>query len=110
MGAMHLAALGPEGFAEVAAVSVARAHALAEMLDRLPGVARGTPEPFFNEFVLRLPRPAAEVRAGLGERGWHAAAPVPSEYGANLALFAATERHDEDDLAGLAAALKEVLA
>ncbi|ADR37094.1 glycine dehydrogenase (decarboxylating) alpha subunit [Oceanithermus profundus DSM 14977] len=110
MGAMHLAALGPEGFAEVAAASVARAHALAEMLARLPGVERVTPEPFFNEFALRLPRPAPEVRAGLAERGWHAAAPVPAEYGANLALFAATERHEEDDLAGLAAALKEVFA
>ncbi|WP_457636956.1 aminomethyl-transferring glycine dehydrogenase subunit GcvPA [Oceanithermus sp.] len=110
MGAMHLAALGPEGLADVAAASVARAHALAEKLAELPGVERMTPEPFFNEFVLRLSRPAAEVRASLAERGWHAAAPVPAEYGENLALFAATERHSEEDLAGLAAAMKEVLS
>ncbi len=110
MGAMHLASLGPEGLAEVAAASVARAHDLAARLTALPGVELATPEPFFNEFVLRLPRPAAEVRAKLATRGWHAAAPLPTEYGDNLALFAATERHGEEDLAGLAAALGEVLS
>lgn len=110
MGAMHLAALGPAGLAEVATASVARAHELAAELTRLPGVERVTPEPFFNEFVLRLPRPAAEVRAELAARGWHAAAPVPSEYGEDLALFAATERHSQEDLAGLVSALEEVLA
>ena len=110
MGAMHLATLGPEGLAEVAAASVARAHDLAARLAALPGVELATPEPFFNEFTLRLPRPAAEVRSELAARGWHAAAPVPAEYGDNLALFAATERHGEEDLAGLAAALGEVLS
>ncbi len=110
MGAMHLATLGPDGFAEVAKASVARAHALAAELIRLPGVELVTPEPFFNEFALRLPRPVQSVRALLAERGLHAAAPVSQEYGENIALFAATERHGDSDLHELVQAMGEVLS
>jgi len=46
----------------------------------------------------------------LAARGFHAATPVPKEYGENLALFAATELHREEDLLALQAAMREVLA
>ncbi len=110
MGAMHLAALGPRGLAELAAATVARSHELAGRLTAIFGVELATPEPFFAEFAVRLPLPAKRVRSALAARGWHAATPVPAEYGENLALFAATERHSEADLAGLATALEEVLS
>ncbi|WP_027893160.1 aminomethyl-transferring glycine dehydrogenase subunit GcvPA [Calidithermus chliarophilus] len=123
MGAVYLAALGPQGLREVAVRSVATAHALAERLAAIPGVKMVTPAPFFNEFVLELPKPAEEVRRALAERGIHAASPVPAEYGpkahgparpegnlTHLALFACTEQHTEADLERLEAALREVLA
>ncbi len=110
MGAVYLAALGPQGLREVAVRAVANAHTLAERLEAIPGVERVTEPPFFNEFVLRLPLEARWVRARLAERGIHAAVPVPEEYGENLALFAATEVHDAADLERLEAALREVLA
>ena len=110
MGAMYLASLGPAGLAEVATTAVVRAHELAAALAEIDGVELATPQPFFNEFALRLPRPADEVRAALAARGWHAAAPVPAEYGENLALFAATERHGGADIDGLRQALAEVLS
>ncbi|TBH21416.1 aminomethyl-transferring glycine dehydrogenase subunit GcvPA [Thermus thermamylovorans] len=110
MGAMYLAALGPEGLKEVALQGVAMAHRLRELLLEIPGVEPFTPKPFFNEFALRLPKPPVEVRRALAQRGLHAATPVPREYGENLALFAATELHTEEDLLRLRDALKEVLA
>ncbi|WP_243030141.1 aminomethyl-transferring glycine dehydrogenase subunit GcvPA [Thermus altitudinis] len=110
MGAMYLAALGPEGLKEVALKGVAMAHRLWELLLEIPGVAPFTPKPFFNEFVLRLPRDPQAVRKALAARGFHAATPVPREYGENLALFAATELHREEDLMALAEAMREVLA
>lgn len=110
MGAMYLAALGPEGLKEVALKGVAMAHRLHALLLEIPGVLPFTPKPFFNEFALRLPKPVGAVRRALLERGFHAATPVPEEYGANLALFAATELHEEADLLALRQALAEVLA
>ncbi|MCL6526864.1 MAG: aminomethyl-transferring glycine dehydrogenase subunit GcvPA [Thermaceae bacterium] len=110
MGAVYLGALGPQGFREVATRSVLNAHDLAQRLRAIPGVRQLTPEPYFCEFVLELPQPPAEVRSRLAERGLHAAVPLPEEYGQNLALFAATEVHTEEDLAALEAALREVLA
>jgi len=110
MGAMYLAALGPEGLKEVALSGVAMAHRLWELLLEIPGVEPFTPEPFFNEFVLRLPKEPQTVREALAARGFHAATPVPKEYGENLALFAATELHREEDLLALQAAMREVLA
>ncbi len=110
MGAIYLAGLGPEGLKEVAMKGVAMAHRLRDLLLELPGVEAHTPEPFFNEFVLRLPRSPLEVRKALAQRGLHAAVPVPEEYGEALALFAATELHEEEDLLALREALREVLA
>ncbi|WP_114312101.1 aminomethyl-transferring glycine dehydrogenase subunit GcvPA [Thermus caldifontis] len=110
MGAMYLAALGPEGLKEVALKGVAMAHRLWELLLEIPGVEPFTPKPFFNEFVLRLPWDPQAVRKALAARGFHAATPVPREYGENLALFAATELHREEDLMALQEAMREVLA
>jgi len=110
MGAMYLAALGPEGLREVALKGVALAQRLHGLLLEIPGVEPFTPRPFFNEFALRLPKPPVAVREALAQRGFHAATPVPEEYGENLALFATTELHEEEDLLAFKAALAEVLA
>ncbi len=109
MGAMYLAALGPLGLKEVALKGVAMAHRLRALLLTIPGVEAFTPEPFFQEFALRLPKDPLEVRHALAKRGFHGATPVPKEYGENLALFAATELHEEEDLLAFREALKEVL-
>ncbi|BDG23354.1 aminomethyl-transferring glycine dehydrogenase subunit GcvPA [Thermus thermophilus] len=110
MGAMYLAALGPEGLREVALKSVEMAHKLHALLLEVPRVRPFTPKPFFNEFALALPKDPEAVRRALAERGFHGATPVPREYGENLALFAATELHEEEDLLAFREALREVLA
>jgi glycine dehydrogenase subunit 1 len=107
MGAVYLAGLGPEGLRAVATRCVANAHTLAGLLEGM--VELVTPRPFFCEFVVRLPKPAQQVRNQLAALGIQACVPVPEEYGSNLGLFACTEVHTADDLQGLADALRSVL-
>ena len=65
--------------------------------------------PFFKEFPLRLPKPAAAVRDALVDRGFLAGVPLPDAEGHAL-LVAVTERRTREEIDGLAMALKEVLA
>ncbi len=68
---------------------------------------------FFNEFTLRLARPAAEVVERLAERGVLAGVPVsrllPGAGFDDYLLVASTEINTDDDRAALVAGLKEVL-
>src|SRR5208283_1754930 len=57
---VHLALLGEAGLVRLARLNHAAAVALAERLERLPGVSLLN-RAFFNEFALRLPRPAAPI-------------------------------------------------
>ena len=61
--AIYLASVGPEGLKEVANLCYQKAHYAADRLAAIPGCAVnnfGT-TPFFREFVLRTPVPAADV-------------------------------------------------
>ncbi|MGZ8565823.1 MAG: hypothetical protein ACXWXS_02080, partial [Actinomycetota bacterium] len=69
---------------------------------RFPG------SPFFKEFALRLPRPAAQVRDALVERGFLAGVPLPAPEDHTL-LVAVTEQRTREQIEGLVLALKEVL-
>src|ERR1700754_4570011 len=57
---IHLTLLGEEGLTRLARLNHARASALADRLVALKGVDLVTPS-FFNEFTLRLPKPAGAV-------------------------------------------------
>jgi len=58
---VYLATMGRTGIAEVARQSMAKAHYLAHGIADIPGFATETESPFFKEFVVRTPVPAAEV-------------------------------------------------
>lgn len=53
---VHLCLLGKEGLREMAAQNVAKAQFAMSVLERVPGVKRAFSAPFFNEFVVELPR------------------------------------------------------
>ena len=111
---VHLSLLGEAGFARLARLNHARAAMLADRLDAIPG-AEVLNESFFNEFTLRLDRPAAPVVDALAGRGVLAGVPVsrllPGEAGAEtLLLVAVTETATDEDMAALEAALREVLS
>jgi len=107
---IHLALLGEVGFARLAELNHLKAVQLAERLEKLPEVSLVTPS-FFNEFTLRLPRPAAPLVDALASRGILAGVPVsrlmPER--ANDLLVTATELTTEADMDALAAALREAL-
>jgi glycine dehydrogenase subunit 1 len=65
---VYLALMGREGLRQVATLSTAKAHYAAEVLGRVPGVARPFAAPFFKEFVLRLPKPPDRVLRALRKR------------------------------------------
>src|SRR2546423_14895989 len=65
---INLALLGDEGFSRLARLNHARASSLCEKLSAIKGVSLVTPQ-FFNEFTLRLPKPAADVVDALAARG-----------------------------------------
>jgi len=69
---------------------------------------------FFNEFTVKLPKPAAEVVEALAGLGVLAGVPVsrllPGAGLDDLLLVAATETTSDEDVAALGTALAEVLA
>jgi glycine dehydrogenase subunit 1 len=110
---MHLTLLGEAGFTRLAALNHALAVRAAERLAAVPGVALVS-DSFFNEFTLRLTRPAAAVVDRLAERGILGGVPVsrllPDDPAvADLLLVAVTELNTDEDVAALAAGLGEAL-
>ncbi len=110
---IHLSLLGEEGLTRLARINHAKAVALAGKLGALPGVEVVTPA-FFNEFTVRLPKPAVPVVDALAARGVIAGVPasrlLPRDKSVeNLLILAATETNTDDDFAALTSALKEVL-
>jgi glycine dehydrogenase subunit 1 len=106
---IYLGWLGPEGLVELGSQCASRAAYAADLLTRIPGVTLARPEPFFKEFALRLPRPAADVVDAMVERGFLAGVPV-SAPGDDVLLVAVTERRTRVEIDGLAKAMGEVLA
>src|SRR5207302_2251962 len=72
---IHMTLLGEAGFTGLAEINHAAAVGLAERLAALPGCELVT-DSFFNEFALRLPKPAAAVVERLAERRILAGVPV----------------------------------
>ena len=109
----HMTLLGESGLRRLAEANHARACQTAEALAVIPGVEvlNGS---FFNEFTVRLPKPTVEVVETLARQGIMAGLPVSRlEPGrpelADLLVVAATETVTDEDVAGLAQALRELL-
>ena len=110
---IHLSLLGETGLARLARLNHAAAVAAAERLAAIPGI-KLVNQSFFNEFTLRLPKPAAPVVEALAGRGILSGVPVSRFYPgradlADLLLVAATEMATEQDIARLDTGLREVL-
>ena len=109
----HMTLLGETGLRRLAEANHIRACRTADALAALPGVELLN-DSFFNEFTIRLPKPAADVVEALAAKGIVAGLPVsrlePDKPDlANLLVVAATETVTDDDVAAFAGALKEAL-
>ncbi|MEX2453307.1 MAG: aminomethyl-transferring glycine dehydrogenase subunit GcvPA [Rhodospirillaceae bacterium] len=105
---IHLSLLGEDGFRRLAAINHATAVQLAERLAET-GV-EVLNDSFFNEFTVRLDRPAGEAVDALAARGILAGVPLSRLLPGNadvetLMLVAATETTTADDIDALCRAL-----
>jgi glycine dehydrogenase subunit 1 len=110
---VHLTLLGEAGLRRLAELNHAKASQLADLLAAVPGV-KVVNASFFNEFTVRLPKPAAPVVEALAAQRILGGVPVsrliPDDPAvANLLLLAATETATDAGMAALVAGLKEVL-
>jgi len=109
---IHMTLLGQTGLKRLAEVNHARARRLDAALTAVAGVQRLTPR-FFNEFAVRLPRPAAAVVDALVARDIIAGVPFarldPVAGMDDVLLVCATETTTPDDIDAFAAALAEEL-
>jgi glycine dehydrogenase subunit 1 len=111
---IHMTLLGEAGLTRLARINHANAVKLKKQLSAIAGV-EVLNTAYFNEFTVRLPKPAHDVVEALAARGIIAGLPVSRlEPGkadlANLLVVASTEINTDEDRAAFAAALKEVLA
>ncbi len=110
---IHLSLLGEAGLVKLAKLNHQTAVELSEMLDGIDGVECVTSS-FFNEFTLRLRKPAADVVDALVDRKVLGGIPASRLYPGDatvedLLIVAATEMNTPDDLAALRDALTEVV-
>ena len=101
---VYMAAMGPDGMAEAARQSMAKAHYLAEGLTAIDGVTLRYTGPFFHEFVTDMPR-ADEVLDALEKADILGGLPVEN----GGILWCATEKADRAALDRTIAICREVL-
>ncbi len=107
---IYLTLLGPQGLKEVAELNVERAHKLAEKISGVKGFKVLSAAPFFNEFVVTCPLPAAEVIEKLAAKGIGAGYDLgrTCEQMKNALLVCATELNTEEDIAAYVNALEGI--
>ena len=108
---VYLALMGSGGVAQVAELCYQKAHYLAQRVGAIEGIAVVGDTPFFNEFVVRLPRPVAEVNAALLNQGFIGGYDLAAEYPAlgDAMLLCATEMQSKAQIDRFAEALAEIL-
>lgn len=108
---VFLAALGPEGLREVCELNLAKSREALDRLTALDGVEAAFSGFTFNEFVVRTPRPAAEVLEALAERGIGGGLDLGRFYTdlENCVLTCVTETKRDSDIDRLVDAWKEIL-
>jgi glycine dehydrogenase subunit 1 len=109
---IHLCLLGKEGLKELAAQNLAKARFALEELEKIPGVRRAFSGPFFNEFVIELPRSVKLVNAELLREKIIGPLPLGSFYAdlTKRALFCVTETTPRAEIERMAAAIRQILS
>lgn len=109
---IHMTLLGEAGLTRLARVNHAHAVKLADLLATVPGVTVLN-DSFFNEFSVRLSKPAAEVVEALAAKGVLGGVPasrlLPGGGLDDILIIASTEVNTDEDRAAFKAALEEVL-
>ena len=95
--AVYLSLLGKEGIREVAAQSAQKAHYLAGKISEIPGFSLKYKSPYFREFVVETPVPAAAIIAAMLEKKVFAGYDLAAHDETGL-LVAVTEKRTRQEL------------
>jgi glycine dehydrogenase subunit 1 len=111
---IYLALMGPQGLVEAASASHQNAMKLKKGFSEIPSVRvlhEGVPH--FHEFMVELPMDARSCSLSLLERGYLGGLPLAGMGrigGENRMLWCATEIRTDEEIGGVLAAVKEILA
>lgn len=109
---IHMSLLGDAGLKRLATLNHEAACHLADVIDGITG-AEVINDTFFNEFTVRLNKPAADVVQALADKGILGGVPFSRISGGDhpdLLLVCATETASEEDIHAFGDALAEVLS
>ena len=108
--AVYLSVMGKQGLRSVAELCYHKAHYAAERIDALKGFTLWNTHPFFHEFVVKCPRPVAEINERLLEWDILGGYDLGQEYPdlTGHMLIAVTEVIAKEEIDDLVAALEEV--
>lgn len=107
---VYMSSLGKNGLTQVANLCYQKAHYAAEEINSIRGFSVNLKTPFFHEFAVKCPRPAAEVLDHLLEHDILGGYDLGKDYPAlkDYLLVAVTEMNTREEIDLLCDALKEV--
>lgn len=103
--AVYLAAMGPQGMAEVAQLCYEGAHYFAQELGKIKGFERVHQAEFFNEFLTNCPMDVHAFEKKMADRGILCGLPVDDKL-----LWCVTEKMDKQAIDEVIAIIREVSA
>ena len=107
---VYLSLLGKHGLRQVSELCYHKAHYAADQISKISGYELWSEDNFFNEFLVRCPRPAQEIYDHLLEHNLIAGYPVGQDYPGfeDCLLIAVTEMNTKEDIEWLVDGLEEV--
>ncbi len=107
---VYMSLMGKHGMRRVAELGYHKAHYAADQIDALEGYAVVRERPFFHEFLVKCPRPVAEINERLLDAGIIGGYAVEQDYPElkDHMLLCVTEANSRAEIDMLAATLREV--
>ncbi len=107
----YLTCVGKDGLVQVAQLCAAKAKFARDELLKIRGINALGDQPFFNEFVVRLPGDASEIVGKLIDKGFAAGFPLGRYYSdrKDQLLVAVTEKRTREEIKAFANAMEAVL-
>ncbi len=106
---VYLSLMGRHGLRQVAELCYHKAHYAAERINSLSGYSVDLTKPFFNEFVVKCPRPVSAINAHLLEQGIIGGVDLHGDYPHlnSHMLLCVTEVNSRAEIDALVRALEE---
>lgn len=105
---VHLSLMGKHGLRQAAELNYHKAHYAARQIKALDGYDVLDEKPFFNEFVVKCPRPVSEINADLLDQGFIGGYDLSADYPhlKDHMLVCVTEMNSKAEIDALVSALE----